>query len=64
MSELGSRTNRNSTQDIEPSHQNLKHQEDGGNRFNHETGQVSKNDLKQNKSHSVWWKSGCIGEHQ
>ena len=63
LSDLGPRANRTSTQGIEPSHQNSKHRENARNIFNQETEQVSKNEFKQNKSHSVWWNSENIVEN-
>ena len=63
MSSLGARANINSTHGIEPNDQNSNHQEDAKNTFNQEIVQVSKNEFKKNKSHSVWSKSENTDEH-
>ena len=53
MSSLGARANINSTHGIEPNDQNSNHPEDAKNTLNQEIVQVSKNEFKKNKSHSV-----------
>ena len=63
MSDLDPRPNRNSSKGIKSSHQNTEQQEEARNLFEQETEQISKDEFKQNKSHSVWWKSEIAEEN-